>query len=140
VSRSIKASLVKIGETNRKFSNFSAPALSSRRAAALKPSFTRQMSEKNSFRASGFRPSGGGGRTFDHSFDNGGNRLSEEGNSLSEKDKIKPDRRRQNVEISNFADSVNRIVLYFIKNKGKTVFSIIALYLILLFFSAIFRR
>jgi hypothetical protein len=140
ISRSLKESSVKIGETNRNFSNFSAQALSSRKSDSFKPSFALQMNDRGSFRASGYRPSDGGGKAFNNSIDNGESMPSEDGNNLSATEKVKPDRRRQNVEISDFTDTVNRIILYLIKNKGEAVFYIIGLYFILLFFSAIFRR
>jgi hypothetical protein len=139
MNRSVQESSVKIGEINRKFANVSPRTLSAKQPNGFKPSFTLQTGEKGSFRPSGYKPSGAGNTTHS-SIDNGENLSSGAANNQTATEKVKPDRRRQNVEISDFANTVNRVILYLIKNKGEAVFYIIGLYFILLFFSAIFRR
>jgi len=141
INTRLKESSVRIIEESRKPLDFSTRTLLSNRSGSFRPSFTLPGSGGDSFRpSSGYRPSGGGDTITANAIGNGENRLSEGENNLSEKDKLKPDRRRSDVEISDFANTVNKIILYLIKNKGEAVFYIIGLYLVLLFFSAIFRR
>jgi hypothetical protein len=139
INTRLKESSFKIIEKSRKPLDFSTRTLLSNRSSSFRPSFSLPRSGRGSFKPSGYRPSGGG-KTTDNSIGNGENRLSEGGNSLSEKDKLKPDRRRSDGDISDFANTVNKIILYLINHKGEAVFYIIGLYFILLFFSAIFRR
>ena len=139
MNRSVQESSIKVGEINRKFAKVSPRTLSSKRLDAFKPSFALQTGWRGSFRPPNYKPSGAGNTT--HSvIGNKENLPSGAVNSQSPAEKVKPDRRRQNVEISDFANTVNRVILYLIKNKGEAVFYIIGLYFVLLFFSAIFRR